>query len=47
MDKQNVVNTYTEHYPTIKINEFLMYATQMDLENIMLREMSDREGQIL
>ena len=37
-----------ENYSAIKKNEILPFAaTWMDLENIMLREMSDRERQIL
>lgn len=36
-----------EYYSTIKNNEIWPYTMQMDLEDIRLSEMSDRERQIL
>ena len=47
MDKEDVVYTM-ENYAAIKRNKILPFAaTWMDLEGIMLSEMSDRERQIL
>ena len=48
VDKTDVVYIYTmEYYSAIKKNEILSFAaTWMDLEGIMLSEMSDRERQI-
>ena len=45
MDKEDVVYTYTmEYYSTIKKNEILPFTeTWMDLEIIILREVSQRE----
>ena len=37
-----------EHYSVIEKNEILLFATTwMDLEGVMLNEMSERERQIL
>ena len=32
-----------EYYPAIKKNEILLFETRMDLESIMLTEMSQKE----
>ena len=49
MDKEDAVYIYTmEYYSTIKKNEILPFAsTQMNLDGIMLNEMSNKERQIL
>ena len=45
MDKEDVVYIYTmEYYLTIKMNEIMPFsATCMDLEIIILSEMSDKD----
>ena len=48
MDKEYAVLYTIGYYSAIKKNEILPFAaTWMDLEGIMLSEMSDRERQIL
>ena len=49
MDKEDIAYIYTkEYYLDIKKNEILPFAvTWMNLENIMLSEMSERERCIL
>ena len=48
MDKEDVVHAYTmEYYSAIKKNEIMLSApTWMDLETVILREVSDTERQI-
>ena len=47
MDKQNVVYTYNGMLFSLKKKEILTYTTTwMDLENIMLREISQTEKDI-
>ena len=47
MDKEDVIHRHThreDYYPAIKKNEILPFtATWMDLENIMLSEISQRK----
>ena len=49
MDKDDVVYIYTmEYYSAIKKNEILPFATTwMDLEGIMLSEISQRKTKII
>ena len=49
MDKEDVVYIYTtEYYSAIKMNGILPFATTwMELEGIMLSEMSQRKTNIL
>ena len=48
MNRWRRCGIYVEYYSAIKKNEILPFAaTWMDLEGIMLCEMSDRERQIL
>lgn len=47
MDKENVVYTYNVIYSALKKKEILQYvATWMDLEDIMLNEISQSQRDI-
>ena len=47
INKEDIFIHTTGYYSAIKRNEILpLVATRMDLEGIMLREMSDRKRQI-
>ena len=46
MDKEDVVHMYNELLFSHEKNEMLFATTWIDLEIVILREMSDRERQI-
>ena len=49
MDKEDVVHIYTkEYYSAIKKNEIMPFAaTRMDLESVILNEVSQRRRNII
>ena len=43
MDKEDVLYTTREYYLAIEKNEILPFATRLELESIMLNEMSEKD----